>query len=280
MSSTFVNWANRVATTMPNKIFINYRREDSIDAAGRLHDRLAQAFGHKNIFMDVDDIPAGVDFAKYLGDQVAASHVFLAIIGPTWLDAKDESGGRRIDDPHDFVAIEITAALARNIRVIPVLVEGARMPKAGELPDPLKALARRQAVDVGRLHFGRDAEALVERVREVLNGQWRSLRSRGGTAVAGGVGVAMAIAIAIAIAFFLVGGVGSDQGGILASVPRTGQLDTRDARNANAAAEVAGKRESEEAEQQRVAAVKAEQERRARAEAEAKAKPTKIHVGF
>jgi hypothetical protein len=287
MSSTFVNWANRVATTMPNKIFINYRREDSIDAAGRLHDRLAQAFGHKNIFMDVDDIPAGVDFAKYLGDQVAASHVFLAIIGPTWLDAKDESGGRRIDDPHDFVAIEITAALARNIRVIPVLVEGARMPKAGELPDPLKALARRQAVDVGRLHFGRDAEALVERVREVLNGQWRSLRSRGGTAVAGGVGVAMAIAIAIA--FFLVGGVGSDQGGILASVPRTaqlasvprtGQLDTRDARNANAAAEVAGKRESEEAEQQRVAAVRAEQERRARAEVEAKAKPTMIHVGF
>lgn len=287
MSSTFVNWANRVATTMPNKIFINYRREDSIDAAGRLHDRLAQAFGHKNIFMDVDDIPAGVDFAKYLGDQVAASRVFLAIIGPTWLDAKDDSGGRRIDDPHDFVAIEITAALARNIRVIPVLVEGARMPKAGELPDPLKALARRQAIDVGRLHFGRDAEALVERVREVLNGQWRSLRPRGGTAVAGGVGVA----IAIAIAFFLVGGVGSDQGGIrasvprtvqLASVPRTGQLDTRDARNAKAAAEVAAKRESEEAEQQRVAAFKAEQERRARVEVEAKAKPepTTIRVGF
>jgi TIR domain len=272
---------------MPNKIFINYRREDSIDAAGRLHDRLAQAFGHKNIFMDVDDIPAGVDFAKYLGDQVAASRVFLAIIGPTWLDAKDDSGGRRIDDPHDFVAIEITAALARNIRVIPVLVEGARMPKAGELPDPLKALARRQAIDVGRLHFGRDAEALVERVREVLNGQWRSLRPRGGTAVAGGVGVA----IAIAIAFFLVGGVGSDQGGIrasvprtvqLASVPRTGQLDTRDARNAKAAAEVAAKRESEEAEQQRVAAFKAEQERRARVEVEAKAKPepTTIRVGF
>jgi len=286
MSSTFVNWASRVAT-MTDKVFINYRREDSIEATGRLRDRLAQTFGHKNIFMDVDDIPAGVDFAKYLGDQVAASRVFLAIIGPTWLDAKDDSGGRRIDDPHDFVAIEITAALARNIRVIPVLVEGARMPKAGELPDPLKALARRQAIDVGRLHFGRDAEALVERVREVLNGQWRSLRPRGGTAVAGGVGVA----IAIAIAFFLVGGVGSDQGGIrasvprtvqLASVPRTGQLDTRDARNAKAAAEVAAKRESEEAEQQRVAAFKAEQERRARVEVEAKAKPepTTIRVGF
>ena len=170
MSSTFVNWASRGAT-MPNKIFINYRREDSIDAAGRLHDRLSQTFGHKNIFMDVDDIPAGVDFVKYLSEQVAASRVFLAVIGPTWLDAKDESGGRRIDDPDDFVAIEITAALARNIRVIPVLVEGARMPKAGELPDPLKALARRQAVEVRQLHFGRDADALVERVNEALEGK-------------------------------------------------------------------------------------------------------------
>jgi hypothetical protein len=280
MSSIFVNWASRVAT-MPNKIFINYRREDSIDAAGRLHDRLAQTFGHKNIFMDVEDIPAGVDFAKYLSDQVAASQMFLAIIGPTWLGAKDESGGRRIDDPDDFVAIEITAALARNIRVIPVLVDGASMPKAGELPDPLKALARRQAVDVGHFHFGRDAEALVERLREALNGQSGSLRPRRGTSVA--------VAGAAAAALFLVGWVGLDQGGILASVPptvqlasvpRTGQLDTRDAHNAKAAAEVVAKRESEAAEQQRVAAVKVEQERRVRAEVEAKAKPTMIRVGF
>jgi TIR domain len=280
MSNIFVNWASRGAT-MPKKIFINYRREGSIDAAGRLHDRLARTFGHKNIFMDVEDIPAGVDFAKHLSEQVAASQVFLAIIGPTWLGAKDEDGGRRIDDPHDFVAIEITAALARNIRVIPVLVDGASMPKAGELPDPLKALARRQAVDVGHFHFGRDAEALVERVREALNGQSGSQRPRRRTAVA--------VAGAAAAALFLVGWVGLDRGGILASVPpteqlasvpRTGQLDTRDARNAKAAAEVVAKRESEEAERQRVAAVKAEQERRVRAEVEAKAKPTMIHVGF
>ena len=259
MSNIFVNWASRIAT-MPNKIFINYRREDSIDAAGRLHDRLAQTFGHKNIFMDVEDIPAGVDFAKYLSDQVAASRVFLAVIGPTWLDAKDESGGRRIDDPDDFVAIEITAALARNIRVIPVLVEGARMPKAGELPDPLKALARRQAVEVAQLQFGRDAEALVERVREALNGESGSLRPWRGTAVAG----------AAAVALFLVGWVGFNQGGILASelasVPRTVQLYSRDVDNAKAATKV-----EKEAEQQRVAVVKAGQERRARAE---------IRVGF
>jgi TIR domain len=269
MSSTFVNWASRVAT-MPNKIFINYRREDSIEATGRLHDRLAQTFGHKNIFMDVEDMPAGVDFVKYLSDQVAASRVFVVVIGPRWLEAKDESGGRRLDNPDDLVTIEIATALARNIRVIPVLVDGARMPKAGELPDPLKALARRQAVDVCQLQFGRDAEALVERMREALNGESGSLRPWRGTAVAG----------AVALALFLGGWVGFNQGELLASVPQTVQLDTRDADNAKAAAEAEAKRESEEAGQERVAAVKAEQERRARAEAEAKAKPTMIRVGF
>ena len=271
MSSTFVNWANRVAT-VPNKIFINYRREDSIEATGRLHDRLAQTFGHKNIFRDVEGIPAGVDFVKYLSDQVAASRVFLVVIGPRWLEAKDESGGRRLDDPDDFVTIEIATALARNIRVIPVLLDGARMPKAGELPDPLKALARRQAVDVGQLQFGRDAEALVEKVREALNGESGSRRPWRGTAVVG--------AAAVALALFLGGWVGFNQGGILASVPQTVQLDTRDADNAKAAAEVEAKRESEEAGQQQVAAVKADQERRASAEAEANAKPTMIRVGF
>jgi hypothetical protein len=123
---------------------------------------------------------------------------------------------------------------------------------------------------VGQLQFGRDAEALVERVREALNGESGSLRPWRGMAVAG----------AVALALFLGGWVGFNQGGILASVPQTVQLDTRDADNAKAAAEVEAKRESEEAGQERVGAVKAEQERRARAEAEAKAKPTMIRVGF
>jgi hypothetical protein len=115
---------------MAGKIFINYRRDDSPGTAGRLHDRLAQTFGRNNLFMDVDHIPAGVDFTEYLHSQVAVCDVFLAVIGPNWLDAKDDSGGRRFDNPDDFVTIEIAAALARNIRVIPVLVDGARTPKA------------------------------------------------------------------------------------------------------------------------------------------------------
>ena len=107
--------------------------------AGRLHDRLAQTFGRKNLFMDVDHIPAGVDFVEYLPSQVAACDVFLAVIGPNWLDAKDDDGRRRFDNPDDFVMIEIAAALARNIRVIPVLVDGARTPKADKLPELNKA---------------------------------------------------------------------------------------------------------------------------------------------
>jgi hypothetical protein len=170
---------------MTGTIFINYRREDSINTAGRLYDRLSQTFGRKNIFMDVDHIPAGVDFEAHLNSQIAACEIALVVIGPRWLEVKDESGGRRLDNPDDFVTIEIARALARNIRVIPVLVEGARMPKASELPDLLKALARRQAVEVRQLHFGRDAEALVERVNEALKGELGRQRPWRGKAIAG-----------------------------------------------------------------------------------------------
>ena len=133
---------------MADKIFINYRRDDSIGMAGRLHDRLAQAFGPDNIFMDVDNIPVGEDFVDYLNSQVAACDVVLAVIGPTWLRAKDKRGQRRLHQSDDWVAIELAAAFTRNVRVIPILVEGTRMPSESELPDSLKPLARRQAAEV------------------------------------------------------------------------------------------------------------------------------------
>src|SRR5262249_37431269 len=90
--------------TMMGRIFINYRRADSNAMAGRLHDRLAQTFGRKFLFMDVDHVPAGGDFVQYLHSQVAACRVFLAVIGRNWLDAKDDDGRRRLDNPDDFVA--------------------------------------------------------------------------------------------------------------------------------------------------------------------------------
>jgi tetratricopeptide (TPR) repeat protein len=165
---------------MAGKIFINYRRDaDSIPMAGRLQDRLAQTFGPKKIFMDVDHIPVGADFVKYLNSQVAECDAMLVVIGPNWLNAKDESGGRRLDNPDDFVALEIAAALARDIPVIPVLVDGARMPKESELPDSLKLLHRRQAVEVRHGYFGRDAEALIGRMLAVLGNEGRSWKTVG-----------------------------------------------------------------------------------------------------
>src|SRR5215471_13905273 len=153
---------------MAGNIFINYRRDESGHVAGRLHDALAPKFGRNKLFMDVDNIPVGRDFEDYLNSQVAACDAMLAIIGPNWLTAKDETGQRRLDNPNDFIVIEIGAALARNIPVVPVLVDGARMPKTSELPDSLKPLARRQAVEVRHTNFSRDAEALVKRLREAL----------------------------------------------------------------------------------------------------------------
>ncbi len=153
---------------MAAKIFVNYRRDDTLAAAGRLHDRLAQAFGRRNIFMDVDHIPAGVDFVGWLENQVASCDVFLTVIGPGWIEARDAEGRRRIDVSGDFVAVEIAAALARDIRVIPVLIDGAPMPRADELPEPLKPLARRNAVEVRNSQFGRDADLLVTKIRDAL----------------------------------------------------------------------------------------------------------------
>jgi hypothetical protein len=153
---------------MAGNIFINYRREESSHVAGRLHDSLAPTFGGHKLFMDVDNIPVGRDFEEYLNSQVTACDAMLAIIGPNWLTAKDETGQRRLDNSGDFVAIEIGAALARDIPVVPVLVDGARMPKPSELPDSLKLLARRQAVQVRHTNFNSDAETLVKRLREAL----------------------------------------------------------------------------------------------------------------
>jgi TIR domain/Bacterial SH3 domain len=241
---------------MAGKIFINYRRDDSIGMAGRLHDRLAQTFGHDNLFIDVDNIPVGADFVAHLNSQVAGCNVLLVVIGPNWLNAKDESGRRRLDDPDDFVAIEIAAALTRDIRVIPVLVDAARMPKASELPNSLKSLARRQAAEVRHAHFGQDAEALVARMGEALGGGSVGLRPWRRTAVAGAAAVAVML---------LVGWIGYSW----MSAPRPAS-GTRPV--AGTIATVTARPQADEAEQQRLAALKAEQQRQAKVAADAEAK--------
>jgi hypothetical protein len=111
--------------------------------------------------MDVDTIALGVDFAEVITQAVSTCEVLLAIIGPRWLTATDEGGRRRLDDPDDLVRLEITAALDRNIRVIPILVDGAVMPRRHELPDNLARLARRNALTLRHESFRSDADRLL-----------------------------------------------------------------------------------------------------------------------
>ncbi len=119
-------------------IFVSYRRSDSQGEAGRLFDDLVKHFGDNMVFMDVAGIEAGRDFRKVIEENVAGCGVLLVVMGPEWLNAKDENGVRRLDDPSDFVRLETASALRRDIPVIPVLVRGAGMPHAEHLPKDLK----------------------------------------------------------------------------------------------------------------------------------------------
>jgi TIR domain-containing protein len=146
-------------------VFISYRREDSAGFAGRIYDRLRRELDRDSLFFDVDNIEPGLDFVNILSERVGVCEALVAIVGRSWLSIRDDEQRRRIDDPHDFVRIEIEAALQRNIRVIPVLVDGARMPRAEELPDGLKPFSRRQAIEISHTRFDSDTERLTRWLR-------------------------------------------------------------------------------------------------------------------
>lgn len=156
------------------EVFISYRREDGQASAGRIYDRLLETFGHNAIFMDVDAIKYGDDFANTIDQAVSKCKVLIAVIGRNWLKLADVAGNRRIDNPQDFVRIEIRSALARNIRVIPVLVENASLPKPEELPDDLKPLLRRNAIQINHASFNSDVDRLIDTLK--LNAKSRKLK--------------------------------------------------------------------------------------------------------
>ena len=143
-------------------IFISYRRGDAEGQAGRLFDDLATQFGKGSVFMDVAGIEPGRDFRRAIDEQLASCGVLLALIGKSWLDAKDELGRRRLDDPTDFVRLETASALKRDIPVIPVLVQGASMPRAEQLPPDLAELAYRNAVELTHARWDSDVHVLVK----------------------------------------------------------------------------------------------------------------------
>jgi len=151
------------------KVFLCYRREDSGGYAGRIQDQLAQALGSDVLFMDVDAIPLGANFVRVLHDEVAECEVLLAVIGRSWLDARDEHGNRRLENPNDFVRVEIEAALQRNIPVVPILVDGARIPDARQLPKELEELSLRNGIDVRLASFHHDVSRLIHGLKTQLN---------------------------------------------------------------------------------------------------------------
>lgn len=151
------------------RIFISYRREDSAGYAGRIYDRLVTEFGFEQVFFDIDTIPPGDDFVEVLSEKVQSCDVLLAVIGKSWLTVTDPAGRARIQNPEDFVAIEIGTALRRRVRVIPVLVGGGRMPVSSELPQELVALARRQAHELPDKGFIGAFERLFPVLRKPLS---------------------------------------------------------------------------------------------------------------
>jgi WD40 repeat protein len=153
---------------MNGQIFVSYRREDSAGTTGRLFDRLARRFPRSRIFMDVDSIEPGEDFLKNIEQAVASCDVLIAVIGTRWLLSSDREGKSELDNPEDFVRLEIVTALKRGIRVIPVLVEGASMPSSRELPEELEPLRRRNAIELSHTRFNTDADRLAEAIDRAL----------------------------------------------------------------------------------------------------------------
>jgi hypothetical protein len=163
------------------KIFISYRREDTKAYAGRLHDHMVRKFGADRIFMDIDNIKPGDDFIKVIEEAVTSCDVLLALIGKDWLTVVGADGRRRLDNPKDFVRVELDKALnpkpggdperssepERRIRVIPILVEGATMPQADELPPPLQNLVRLHASPLRTDTWWGDVEHLLQAIEKV-----------------------------------------------------------------------------------------------------------------
>jgi hypothetical protein len=149
------------------RIFISYRREETAYPAGWLYDRLSSRFGGQ-VFKDVDSIQLGDDFVEVITRAVGSCDVLLALIGEDWLTITDAKGERRLDDPADFVRLEIEAALSRNVRVIPILVDGAAMPRADQLPESLAGLGRRQALELSPSRFETDTDRLLKVLEQTL----------------------------------------------------------------------------------------------------------------
>lgn len=149
-------------------IFICYRRDDAAGWAGRLDADLQAGLPGVDIFRDIDDIPPGVKYSAYIANAVGSCDVLIALIGPQWLTAGAAAGGRRLDDPDDFIRLEITAGLQRDIRVIPALVGGAKLPAEADLPADIRPLVQRQAYELSDHRWPTDCQKLIAALRPLV----------------------------------------------------------------------------------------------------------------
>ncbi|MCW5950888.1 MAG: toll/interleukin-1 receptor domain-containing protein [Propionibacteriaceae bacterium] len=155
-------------TTTGGRIFISYRRQETAWPARQLYEALCERYGASQVFKDVDNIAPGEDFVERVSSTVTSCQVLIAMLGPRWADIADDDGNRRIDDPDDFVRLEVGTALSRGVLVVPILVDGAALPRAADLPPDLAAITRRQAVEISPTGFNltRLYDALDQALRQ------------------------------------------------------------------------------------------------------------------
>jgi TIR domain len=157
---------------MTGGIFISYRRSDSKSDARSICQRLEKTFGKRRLFIDVDSIKLGENFQSVLKNDLEKCDIMVAVIGPRWLELLRSSGPAEGETRHDYVHLEVASALERKLPIFPVLVDGATMPEAKELPDDLKPLAFRQAFSVRHDSFPRDMWGLEQELRRALPKRW------------------------------------------------------------------------------------------------------------
>lgn len=150
------------------KIFISYRREDSSGEAGRLNENLEQIFGDENVYFDIEAIGGGINFKKDIERALNSCKVLIAVIGPRWLNITDKEGERRLENPDDFIRLEISTALKRGIMVIPLLINGASQPKRDELPEDIENLAGLNSMDLSNKRWRYDFNELVKILKKKL----------------------------------------------------------------------------------------------------------------
>lgn len=186
------------------RIFICYRREDTAPYAGRLHDRLVARFGSDRVFMDIEAIGPGEDWQQAIERTLVSASVVLVLIGKRWCDMRDEQGKPRLDDPGDVVRLEVSTALARGVRVVPLLLGGASMPTVEALPEPMRKLAQRNSMEISDARFNYDTDRMVEAVERDLGTRVRLgalLRRHRAT----GASVAVSVVAALALGLYWLG---------------------------------------------------------------------------